>query len=861
MAYREAEVVLLPAYGDDGKTPLVSTRSLDHQSLTDSDILKIWGDGFNRRPMNYWVWTQASRVIALDIDSPGAMDMWKAILGVVALDDAAQALSLTKGLPHFYWRLPASYDGPYGDINEEGQFDIRLLGGIIVPPSSWEGRAAQWVNAGWRDMGTAPVALLDWVSERLTNRRYDPTTPGLSPKLLKEVSSSSLSQLLASPPAEGGRNSWLATVAGHYVNLCRGQRDLYDVQVSLANALCRPPLSEEEAAKVADSVWGYMPKSLAVVKEGAPAFDQSEQSGYLRGDGMSIFTLIEHKDDEGEKSFLFKRWARFDIEVEAISEDRSTYRVEITDLSGRRVRTSLSRPELAHAKAGDAWLAQHSLIVLSKQGMSAELKDARSIRWYDRLWLYIENKAMSNPNLRILKLADHAGWNGQDLVAPDGRVAYGEKSADYTIRSRDGSLLSRLTWGTRGLTPDLVRDLLREVMTFHWPEVTSVFGAWWMACWFKPIMEEYGGQFPIFGFMAPSGVGKTTGFTGLMMQLAGLSKPIQATVPVVRDSMSVTSVTPVWLDDMRSDQYDGILNLLRHSTSGGDMSLKNIKTGGVDSDTIRLVAPVFLSGESLPGLTEKAIRDRTILLETLRSPSSRRSRFDPEQPQYNDVLRVIDEHRDPTRPGIGLSSVAFDVAASVAPLASGVAGLMRLHQVDLGRRGRYLTVLRVGSKLLAEFLGTEEYDEHVSEYISNEVAQYHPNSNSLVTEFLPFAMERIGASMLNIANEVVPVHILPDGRIWFHVEGLVNYLQAQRYQDRRGLMAVDSIRQQAKTTAARKQLNRRTLDRKQINRSGWVLSEEQSLDVYRACSTDFGSGMLSSEDPAGLFPEPSGVDG
>ena len=69
---------------------------------------------------------------------------------------------------------------------------------------------------------------------------------------------SMLSSLLRNPPAEGGRNEWLAKICGHYAKKFRSQPDLYWTQVWAANQLLSikgRPLDEAEVDKTAKSIW------------------------------------------------------------------------------------------------------------------------------------------------------------------------------------------------------------------------------------------------------------------------------------------------------------------------------------------------------------------------------------------------------------------------------------------------------------------------------------------------------------------------------------------------------------------------------------------------------------------------------
>src|SRR5690625_7186655 len=53
-------------------------------------------------------------------------------------------------------------------------------------------------------------------------------------------------------------------------------------------------------------------------------------------------------------------------------------------------------------------------------------------------------------------------------------------------------------------------DVLRKVLDFQFPEVSSVFSAWWAACLLKPQISDYTSLFPILCVQSASEIGRAS---------------------------------------------------------------------------------------------------------------------------------------------------------------------------------------------------------------------------------------------------------------------------------------------------------------------------------------------------------------
>ncbi|MGN7799288.1 bifunctional DNA primase/polymerase [Leifsonia sp. 22587] len=91
-----------------------------------------------------------------------------------------------------------------------------------------------------------------------------------------------LSELLSNPPAEGGRNDWLAKVAGHKASRHRSEPDLFEVELRVANGLLTEPLDEAEFQKTIWSVWDIEQSKPQLLTEDAREKAIEEAADRLR---------------------------------------------------------------------------------------------------------------------------------------------------------------------------------------------------------------------------------------------------------------------------------------------------------------------------------------------------------------------------------------------------------------------------------------------------------------------------------------------------------------------------------------------------------------------------------------------------
>lgn len=652
---------------------------------------------------NYWCLTgRASGLVVIDCDNQAAEDYWRNEIGLAPLMDVTTKVQTSKG-HHYYFRIPDDWDPERtiksfavhpkkGGPQDTMSFDFRADGGgVIVPPSVHEsGRVYKWA-VPLSAIQDAPMALLDGTYQGMAHESSGGSEPSEGQKKdAAGVTRSLLVHLLQNPPAEG-RNDWLTKVAGHYAKQYHGQRDLYDYWCADANNKMPNPLDDAEYTKTINSIWKaehYNNKQRAL----------NDACGYLQGTGVTIVTQVATKDPEG-KSYYLAEWADFDILARGVMLDDDhtrTYWVEIR--RNRRVGGGVESIDavmpaglLGDDKALRKWLARFACTINPPDNMAP-----RSGSSGVRLQRYLESQKPP-----AVVVTSTLGWDQSILDGQGGYVTHeGVITATDVLDSNEAGVRpnpvlrsSNTAPHVYGFEADLeeAKRVLREVMSFHFPETTSVFGAWWAACLLKPQIETSTSLFPFVAIEAPSESGKTNGFFDQMTQLNGNTQgEMQPTKAALRDMTAAHRNGIVWVDDLDDPAY--LMELLRAATSGGTLTKM-----GEDRSTViqtQIVAPIVISGESLGMGYQKALLDRAVLLK-VKSPVDRRSTHNPARPQWDDILAL--GHQYPH----GLSAVAGWLIQDALGAQDQV--LAALAQGRTGKSGRMadkIGILRAGARLM-----------------------------------------------------------------------------------------------------------------------------------------------------------------
>lgn len=743
---------VLPARHRD-KAPIV--KWLNYQNVRTDSLLPQWFGSTGQR--NYWVMTgRMSGAIVLDCDNEAADKWWRDLLG----DDVMSATARVKTRKgHHYWfKLPEDWDGersvaswsvhpPKGQEDDPSflSFDVRADDtGVIVPPSVHEsGHQYVW-EVPYENALVAPPGMLDG-SHRAQAPSYGAGSGENTQKDSSGMVRSMLSSLLARPPAEGGRNDWLARVCGHYAKTYHNQEDLYRTHAEQANSMLTPPLTDEEFNKTVDSIWrGEHERNKQRALDG--------ECGWLQSGGTKIMTQVVKNGPEETKVYDVDEYADFDLQAKGvmIAEDQGrTYWVQII----RKVRGSqdLERIDgiLPGAVCGDdralrKWFAKYACTVNPPENMWP-----RGGSTGLRIQRYIESQ--QPPAVKVTRTL---GWDAEILNGSGGFVTHdGIITAEEVFSCEFAGVRPDPTLQAGGLAPhrygfvhdaDEARRVLTEVMSFHNDDTTAVFGAWWAACLLKPQIAARTSLFPFMAVEAPSESGKTNGFFDLMTQLNGnTGGETQPTKAALRDMAAAHRNGIVWVDDLDDPAY--LMELLRAATSGGTLTKM-----GEDRESVkntRIVSPIVISGEALGLGTQKALLDRAIILKVT-SPTGRRSRHDASRAQWDDVLALREKYPD------GLADVAGWLVQDALAVQEEVLAAVKAGRVGgAGRNVDKMAILRAGARLVDHLIATDDDaraeawagEGHTATQVERWVTQatsegVASNENTLTLQVLPWAL-------------------------------------------------------------------------------------------------------------------------
>lgn len=707
---------------------------------------------------NYWCLTgRSSGVVVIDCDNQAAETYWRDEVGLGELMDATTKVRTTKGF-HYYFRIPEDWNPEAtiksfsvhptkdGDPESSPSFDVRADGGgVIVPPSIHEsGRVYRW-ETPLSAMRDAPQALLDGTYQRQAHEHTGGSdVPGEGQKKdASGVTRSMLIHLLQNIPNEG-RNVWLSKVAGHYAKQYHGQRDLYDYWCADANAKLPEPLDDAEYAKTINSIW-----KSEHANNPQRALDAT--CGFLQGTGVTILTQVANKDEEG-KSYDMEEWADFDLIARGVmldDEQSRTYWVEIrrNKRAGGGVEVIdavLPAGLLGDDRALRKWFARFACTINPPMAMYPPTGTPGL-----RLQRYLESQ-----NPAAVVVTSTLGWDQSVLDGAGGYVTHeGVITATEVLGPNKAGVRPNPALRTNNTAPhhygfegDLMeaKRVLREVMSFHFPETTSVFGAWWAACLLKPQIQTRTSLFPFVAIEAPSESGKTNGFFDQMTQLNGNTQgEMQPTKAALRDMSAAHRNGIVWVDDL--DDPVNLMELLRAATSGGTLTKM-----GEDRTTViqtQIVAPIVISGETLGIGYQKALLDRAVLIK-VKSPTERKSVRNPKAPQWDDILAIGEKYPH------GLSAIAGWIVQEALTVQDEV-----LDAVIAGRTGHSgrvadkIGILRAGARLM-DFLISEDEDEALEAWtgagstatgVEDWITAYEEvnsvaGENTLTLQILPWAL-------------------------------------------------------------------------------------------------------------------------
>jgi hypothetical protein len=690
------------------KAPAGSWKRWQQERMTERFVI----DSFSHGPRNYFaVLGVVSGFLVLDTDSETGELFWRQA-GIGDLMDQTACARTGKGY-HFWWRLPEdcvaakSSKGDGWDLQGDGK-------GVICPPSIHpSGKPYVWIRP-LENALPAPGVLLDAPGGSRG------VGPGAASKG-HEGPKSTLVGLLSAPPGEGGRNDWLTRVAGHYATRFR-EEDLYEHHVRWAAGLLPAPLPEEEVAKTLDSIWSTERAKIGDIPEQDSDWritTPSVATGWLVSGGNRLLVTAKTGDDGVE----LQQWADADFRAVGImrTEEEQIYDVEVRGSDGRIRTALLPSSVLGSTLKLSVWLAGHGVKQISPDRMSP-----RGGSVGPRIQAYLD--AQDPPTFEAVP---HLGWHEgsgsflthEGVIRAEGpgpwedvKPMVGRDRADY-----------HYGFGGRGTA----RDILAEVLTFHEPEVTAVFGSWWAAVFLKPQLMAALSQFPFMAIEAPSESGKSTGFFQLLLELGGArDSNMQSTKAATRDFLTAHANGVVWSDDLDDPLAQG--ELIRGSTTGTTITKKGIDHTSQVKAVLR--AALVLSGEALGLGTQKALMDRAVMLE-VPSPKGRMSLHDPSRPQWDDIVALRAAYPD-------LTAYAGEYVQQALGAAEGVLRDVKKLRPGSGRWADKIAVVRAGARLLAQMSGVDEVVDRVDAWAGEQLDT--GAENTLTLRVLPVILRSIG---------------------------------------------------------------------------------------------------------------------
>jgi hypothetical protein len=735
------------------------------------DRLIAWFMGESiRRIQMFAICGRASNLVVLDCDTEGAEQWWRDLLGPI-LDETARAMSGGGRGHHYYFKLgDQDQESRASHKDENVKWDLRAeKGGVILPPSPHRsGGVYVWERS--------LDHLLDWPYPDIPGRgshSHEGAEPG--------GDAASLAWLLANP-GDGGRNNWVTAVLGHYAKRIPF-RDGYGLTAEMVwqAAVGLPadhPYERAEFEATVESVWQTEQSKWADSGPPLPA------AGLLSGDGRRMFTVCKSKE-QGE---YVAQWSQFDMDCKAMvvdTQDRTSYIIDVTrdTASGpdKIEDAVLEAEKLGSNDALSRWFASRRMIVNPPPG-----DQGAPIARTTRVQMYLETQ-----NPKLVRSSPWMGWYDDEQLGA--RYVTDHGLIDATGVVENAGLIpdprhrtQQATWHY-GFddTPEDAAAVLREVMTFHEPVTTSVFGAMWALAPIKGAIMKISSLFPHLAIIAPSEAGKTNGFFDLMLQANGrLSVGGAYTAASLRDDLSVHRGGFVWIDD--PSNIDDIGDLLRSAANEGNYS----KKGGHNwSETIMipLVAPIVVSAEGLEMLKERAMADRVIEID-VPSPTGRQSERGGYR-QWDDILALQHSIGHLSRYGGHYVQRAFQWLDSIG----GEEGMRRLAldlRVGSGRQSEKLALVRMGARALAYVLG--DWADHdvrnlpvggVGEIDPVEIVDAWATGQSALAKRGPYIVSVVLPSYIASKGfiptfqsvPVEPVWIDKDGRLRVNVSALADW--------------------------------------------------------------------------------------
>lgn len=654
--------------------------------------------------------------------------------------------------------------------------DIRIdvRGYVVLPPSTHPETGRAYTIESDRD-DVCPDALWDL----LVSREASGASRRGSGRAPREAGvRSRLTELLEHPPARGAgkANDWLTAVCGHYAAQYHkaDQEDLYLTHARAAAALLKPAL--DDAEKVIDSIWRT--EQAKPERGGIEAADAT--NGWLVGTGSEIVCPI--RVGKGDEAVVMAAgFCDFDLHARGVVLGPDARAAEwVVTLTRARDHsshdTTIGADTLSDARKLAAWCAGWRVGIAPPERGQVGHGAAGT-----RILRYLESQKPDQ-----VRLVARLGWDEQTggFVTHEGVLTKdGPRTLDQAAVYPNPRLGkdAQFHYGFEA-DRDEARAVLREVLTYQDDTAASVFGAWWALCLIKGQLMQHLSLFPGMAIEAASESGKTTGFFGLMLQLAGSrNKPGMPTYAVIRDRVGAHRSGIVWMDDR--EDLEPYHEVLRAAPMEAAISKKG--ENRIDTLDFEMVAPILLTGEALGIESQKALADRYVQLALpggIKQRKSQRPGAPPDRLQWDDVLELRERYPD----GLGgLTVLSGWLVVDALRLADPVLAKLRELRHGTGRWGDTMTLLRVGARLLDLLAGTGElHSLRVDRWIGG--ATDPGEENSLTRLVIPAALRAHGRpdgpmfEPLGRGSVTTPAFVEKDGTVRYRPDLLADWWARER---------------------------------------------------------------------------------
>lgn len=434
------------------------------------------------------------------------------------------------------------------------------------------------------------------------------------------------------------------------------------------------------------------------------------ETGYLScvNGVLHIQTMQTVTDADGKESrqAVPVEFADFDIRAESVvhEEKGKTWIVQIRRRgSTDPIHDQVTSDTLASVPRLETWLASHAVSF----GEPTTGSVMHKFKPGTRIMRYLQAQ---QPTVAVIKqqLGYHDDLNM--FLTPKGAILPGAIDFDEDLPyfpaaklTRNGPSPFTFNFANQGL--EEVREVLREVLTFHDETATALFSSWAvMSLIQSALVEKYTDHFPVFAVEAPSGTGKTTGALGLLAQLiTGYSLgESQSTPAALRDLIASTWSGFVHIDDV--DDPTKLFELMRLSTAKG----KKPKKAGQhwdQNDMIQLTGSMYITGEQLGMNNEKALLDRVIKIG-LPSPVDRKSQR-PGREHMSQSRDIKEMQRRYRKEWGGLAALSATLISEVLLYVHELCDLVDTLRPSTGRAGDKYAVLLAGARMVDRLLGEE----------------------------------------------------------------------------------------------------------------------------------------------------------